>query len=94
LLPFLKKKQPASAGVIVQTRAPDEKPEQDQDDSSAAIESCASELIRAVHSRDAKAMAAALKDAFDILESEPHEENDVEPHSYDAQNQKASQEQE
>lgn len=96
MLPFLKNKnQPSVAGLIMKTRAPDESPEQeDSEDSSAAIESCASEIIRAVHAKDPKAVAAALKDAFDILESMPHEEESesTEPHSYDAQNIKAGRE--
>ncbi len=90
LLPFLKNKDASVAGLIIKNRTPDEKPEQDQDDSSAAIESCAQELIRAVHAKDTKAVSEALKDAFEILESMPHEEGEhVEPHSYDAQNIKA-----
>lgn len=87
MLPFLTKKQdgPASSGLIIKTRTPDEAPA--EDDSAAAIESCASELIRAVHAKDMKAVASALKDAFEILESGPEEEEkSVEPHSYDAQN--------
>lgn len=64
--------------------------EEIQEDSSAAIESCAMELIIAVHLKDVKAVAEALKNAFDILESIPHVESaHVEPHSYDAQNIKA-----
>lgn len=88
MLPFLKKKEVPAAGLIVKTRAPDEKPNENQDDSHIAIESCAQELIRAIHAKDAKAAAMAIKDAFDILESMPHEES--EPHSYDAQNQEAA----
>ena len=86
LLPFLKKKIAPQAGIIVKTRAPDkpDEVEQDQDDSSAAIESCAGELIRAIQANDVKGAAMALKDAFDILESMPHDE--AEPHSYDSQN--------
>lgn len=87
LLPFLKHKEAAaSSGLIVKSRQPDEKPEEDQDDPAAAIKSCAQELIRAVHAKDVDGTANALKDAFDILESMPHEEG---PHTYEAQNEKA-----
>lgn len=80
-----------SPGLIVKTRAPDEKPEQNQeDDHSAAIESCASALISAIHSKDTKAVANALADAFEILDATPHEEGPHEPHSYDSQNIKAA----
>lgn len=100
MLPFLKKKDASVAGLIIKTRAPDAAPKADEneekDDSSAAIEACASELVRAIHSRDAKAVAAALKDAFDILEATeeetPEESEAPSPHSYDAQNIKAAQE--
>ncbi len=88
ILPFLKRKD---IGTPTQTRAPDEKPEEDQDDSSAAIHACASALIQAVHAKDVKAAAEAIQDAFEILESMPHEEGEhTEPHSYDAQNIKAA----
>lgn len=91
LLPFLKSKQAQTAGLIVKTRAPDEKPEGQEDDSSAAIHSCASALITALHARDTKGVADALKDAFDILGSMPEDSEHTEPHSYDAQNIKAGQ---
>jgi hypothetical protein len=89
LLPFLKKKQDAgSSGLLVKTREPDAKPdgEESEDDSSAAIESCAAALISAIHAHDIKGASEALKDAFEILESMPHDENNEEKHSYDAQN--------
>lgn len=92
MLPFLKKRQESgNAGLIVKTREPDQKAESEQDDSAAAIESCASALINAIHARDTKGVAIALKDAMDVLESMPHEEEaeHVSPHSYDAQNIKA-----
>lgn len=89
--PIFKHLQKPVAGVIVQQMRPsDEKPE--ADDQSAAIEACASELIRAVHAKDTKAVANAMADAFQILDSMPHEEsNDTpSPHTYDHQNQKAA----
>lgn len=91
MLPFIKRKEASVAGLIIKNRAPDEKPAEDQsDDPAAAIESCAEELIRAVHARDVKAVSAAIKDAFDILESMPHDEN--ENNSFASQNEKAAQE--
>lgn len=86
MLPFLaKKNQAGNANLIVKTREPDEKLQEDQDDPSAAIRSCSKALIDAVHARDEQGVSDALKDAFDILESLPHEEESVEPHSYEAQ---------
>lgn len=90
LLPFLKKKIPGAAGLIVETRNSEQN--QDQDESSLAIEQCAMELIEAVHSRNVQGVAQAMKSAFDILESIPHSE--VEPHSYESQNIKAGGEEE
>lgn len=94
MLPFLKNKQQSVAGLIIKSRTPDEKPEVDQDeqesDDSAAIESCVRALINAIHANDIKGGADALVDAFAIMEMRPHNEVEHdEPHSYDAQNQKA-----
>lgn len=36
---------------------------------------CAQDLINAVHAKDTKATAEALQSAFEILESQPHDEN-------------------
>lgn len=91
-LPFLKniKERSNQVGVIVKTRAPDEKPDTQEGD--PAIEACAQELIDAVHAKNAKAAAQAIQDAFEILKSRPEETDEgPEPHSYDAQNQKAAQ---
>lgn len=91
VLPFLNKnKNQGVAGLIIKQRTPDEKPQENQeDDQDAAINACAQDLISAVHARDVKAVAEAMRSAFDILESMPHEEmehdENPEPHSYDAQ---------
>ena len=77
MLPFLKPKQ--VAGLIIQKRASDgskeEKPEDSQDQ---GLEAAAEDFIRAVHAKDAKGVAAAFRAAFEMLESEPHEEG---PHT-------------
>jgi len=87
VIPFLKaSKDKSQTGVMVKDRAPD-KPEENQDDSRAAVKAAARALISAVHMRDEEAVADALQDAFDILDAQPHEEGPhIEPHSYDAQN--------
>lgn len=87
MLPFLGKKNDKgmSSGLIVKTRTPDAQPDTDQDDPSAAIKACSRALIDAVHARDEQGVSDALSDAFEILESQEHEEGPhVEPHSYDA----------
>ncbi len=79
-LPFLRKKQ--VAGLIMAKRKPDgsnevmenqeEKSEQDYD--SSDLKACAEDLIRAVENKDVDGVAAALKAAHDICDSQPHEE--------------------
>ena len=91
MLPFLKvKKDSGVAGLIMKNRSPDAPPE-DKD----SIDACAQDLISAVHAKDAKATAEALRSAFRILDSEPHEEgehtNKPSPHTYEAQNKAAKQ---
>jgi hypothetical protein len=74
MLPFLQKKSMGS-GVITKVRAPDEKPMENQDDDGMyGVEMAAKDLIDAVESKDAKRVASALKAAFEILDSMPHEE--------------------
>jgi hypothetical protein len=91
VLPFLKlKDRSVAGGILTKTRTPDEKPSEESNDIDS-IEVCAKDLIRAVHGQDAKGAAEAIRSAFQILDSEPHEEGPhVEPHSYAAQNQLAS----
>jgi hypothetical protein len=79
-LPFLRKKQ--VAGLIMAKRNPDGSKtetgnEQDnQDDSGSSMHSAASDLIKAIESKDISAVAAALKAAFQIADSEPHDEGE------------------
>lgn len=85
MLPFLKPKQAGIATLIVKNRTPD-KPEENQEDGDVAIHACAKDLIDAVHAKDIKGAAEAIRSAFEILEKLPHEENEdrPEPHSYEA----------
>lgn len=72
MLPFLKRNKEASASIPEETikREPDEESEYD------GLESCAQELIDAVHSKDAKAVCTALRSAFELMDSEPHIEGE------------------
>lgn len=74
ILPFLQKPK-VSTGVTVHTRNPDENTESSQEDASE-IDYCAEDLIKAVHAKDINATAEALKSAFTILDSMPHEEGE------------------
>jgi hypothetical protein len=93
LLPFLKKRQEGySSGVIVKQRQPDEV-EDKKDEMSESHMAFAKDLLQAIESKDVKGIAEALNNAFQIMDAEPHVEGDhIEKHSYDAQNQKAGQE--
>lgn len=85
-LPFLKPKRQES-GLIMAVRTPDgsiEKTGQEGEDH--ALEACAEDALRAIHSKDIKAYAAAIRAAFEILDSEPHEEG---PHTNESEEQEA-----
>jgi hypothetical protein len=60
-------------------------------DGDHALIACAEDLIRAIHAKDAQSVADAFRAAFEVLESEPHDEA---PHSYDEMNAQAAKEQE
>lgn len=86
MLPFLKRKEVhAGPGLIVEHTAQNEPSE--IEDPSAAHEACARHLLLAIESKDVKAIADALYDAFTVMGSE--EKSSPAPHSYDAQNIKA-----
>lgn len=76
MLPFLKPK--ALAGNILSRRKPDGSTESEgmegQEDDNSGLNAAAADLIRAVHSKDENAVAAALKAAFDICDSQDDQE--------------------
>lgn len=88
-LPYLKNKDQSIAGIIIKQRTPD-KPAEPQTQDDTGIEQCAKDLIKAVQANDVKAAAQAMKAAFIILESQPHEEYAEDDHSYHAQNIRAA----
>lgn len=93
MLPFLKKRDaPGVAGVIIKHREPDEKPDSEEDDKDAAIHACSRDLIQAIQRNDVKGVSEAIRSAFEILDSMPHQEGpheDAESNTYEAQNIKA-----
>lgn len=72
MLPFLKKDR-GNAGIATEYRKPDQ-PEEAKDDDG--LESCAADLMRSLNENNTKGIAAALRAAFEILDSQPHEEFD------------------
>lgn len=74
MLPFLKNSQEASASGPIESisRTPD------NDEDYDSLQSAAEDLSAAIHSKDISGICVALRAAFDILDSEPHEEG---PHT-------------
>lgn len=70
MLPFLKAK-PQAAGIAMIERKPDE-PSHEED----GIMSAARDLLQGIEMKDHKAIAAAMRAAFEILDSEPHVEGE------------------
>lgn len=70
MLPFLKQKHEGSVSSPVESKKREPDHEQEYD----ALESAVSDLFSAYKSMDFKAGAVALRAAFEILDSEPHEE--------------------
>lgn len=74
MLPYLKaKRQP---GLIIATRKADggkiENGMEGEEDQG--LMACAEDLIRAIHAKDAQAVAGAFKAAFELCETQPHDE--------------------
>lgn len=71
MLPFLKRTQEASASGPVETvkRESDHEDDGDYD----MLESAAEDLIKAIHSKDTKAVASAIRAAIELYDSEPQE---------------------
>lgn len=91
MLPFLKPKR--QDGVIVAQRKPNGNIDMDLDKNmdDESIDYCSQDLLDGINSKDIKKISSALKSAFEILDSQPHEEG---PHTYEAQNIKAAKERE
>ena len=72
MIPFLKHSKEASSSGPIESieRKPDNEEEYD------SMESAAEELCNAVHAKDIKAIAAALRSAFEMCDSQPHEEGE------------------
>lgn len=84
MLPFLKPKH--VAGVIISQRKPESSSETEQD--HEPLDLCAMDLIEAMDSKDINAVSAALRAAYEIMESEPEEM--PESNDFESQNIKAA----
>ena len=76
MLPFLKPRQ--QPGLTISMRKPDGGSEElhSAGEEDSGLDSCSEDLIKAMHAKDTKAVSAALKAAFEILDSQPHDEYD------------------
>lgn len=73
MLPFLRPK--AQVGITVKTRPSDSDDTQmDESSDSEGLESAMEDLCHALDAKDYRRAADAFKAAFDMLESQPHEE--------------------
>lgn len=72
MLPFLKHNQEGSASAPIESikREPDE-----ESGGYDLLESAAEDLCHAIDNKDYKAIAEALRAAFELMESEPHQES-------------------
>lgn len=68
MLPFLRK--PKASGLIVEQRKAD-KPNEPSE-----MDACAQDLLSAIEAKDVKGIAAALQAAFELADSQPHEESE------------------
>lgn len=79
-LPFLtNKKNSGIAATIIQNRKPDggfDPKDESQDSDSAGLEAAAQDILNAIKSGDAKALASAIKSAFEICDASPHVEGE------------------
>lgn len=94
LLPILKKTP--QVGLIITQRKPDEVDKaQPEEEGDASGEAAFQDIMEAIKSGDVKAGAKALRSAFEIFDSEPHEEgphtDDSDDNSFQSQNRKAAQ---
>lgn len=97
MLPFLK--TAANTGLSIKNRKPDQPADESSSD-SAGLEVCAQDLINAIHSKDIKRVASAIRAAIDIAGSMPDEDESEtslptpDNNSFKAQNVKAAAESE
>ncbi len=73
MLPFLRPRH--QVGLIVSKMSPEGQTESNiEGHKDAGLEAAATDLMRAFEAKDSKKIASALRAAFQILDSEPHEE--------------------
>ncbi len=91
-LPFQNKKKDAGgiATAIMKNRSPEgdlsEQEPQEEQPEEYSLDQCAADILDAINHNDPIALADSLREAFEKLESEPHEEEGMpSPHTYESQ---------
>lgn len=74
MLPFIKKS--TNPGVISKPVSPDDYQEPKELNEDDGLEMAAQDILTAIEHRDYKALAAAIRAAFEIVDAEPHFEAD------------------
>lgn len=74
MLPFLKPQKQQSGGVITEVRKPDGSLNEKSDEQDQGLIAAAEDIMKAINSKDSKQLAAAIKAAFEICDSEPNSE--------------------
>jgi len=73
----MKNKQMKQTGIIMAVRKAEggfADADEPKESENYGLEHCAKSILAAIDAKDASQLAKALKDAFDVLESQPHEE--------------------
>jgi hypothetical protein len=71
MLPYLKDKE---VGTVAIPDKIERKPDEEGGDEFDSLESAMSELHSALNAKDFKSAASIFRSAFELLDSEPHEE--------------------
>lgn len=71
MLPYLKDKE---FGTVALSDKIERKPDEEQGEDFDSLEGAMSELHSALNSKDYKGAATIFRSAFELLDSEPHEE--------------------
>jgi len=73
MLPYLKLKNEAGSSGPIESKQVNTMDDGEEYD---GLESAAEDLCRAIEAKDYKAAASALRAAFELLDSQPHEEGE------------------
>lgn len=70
--------KPLAALILAKAHKPGPEGEEEGEGDEQGLDAAAEDLISAVHGKDTAGVVEALRNAFSILDSEPHEEGEHE----------------